>query len=711
MVTLTGTSLTLTDTLVDTAALRLNWAYHSTTAVIGGVTYVYISSLSEDAIQVATLSDDGQLTPVGVVDDTAGMALDGVWRLETFEVGGTQFLVASGQVDSGITVFALSGGAPYLTFADRAFNSDDPDFNLGGAVGLEVMSLSGGTFIYVGGSTGLSVFSVGPTGGLTNVQNIDDDATLELNSPQGMDAFELSGTQYLVTTGRNDDGISVFAVNQSTGALTSVVNVDGNATSILDSPRNVEVTVIDGIAYMYVTEADDDAVTVMAFDGSNQPTVVQRLVSPGLLNFAIAMELIELGDRLVLAVTAMSGDQVHFFEIDADPLGGNVGTLTRLQTLTDNAGEGLLDAAVSAEQVTIGDTTFLVITTQDDDSVNVYEIGGGDDAVEGTNSADDLSGGSGDDTLTGLGGNDTLDGGAGSDTLEGGSGNDTLMGGGDDDDLSGGSGNDTAQGGDGDDNLMGGSGDDSLEGGDGSDGILAGSGNDFVRGEDDSDWVRGGTGNDTLTGNNGEDTLRGEDGNDRMFGGNDNDTLAGNAGDDYLRGGNGDDMFYGGTGADDMDGEAGNDTLDGGLGDDLVRGGGDDDELNGNRGADTLVGNSGDDMIFGGADDDRIIGGTGADTMTGDGGADTFVFSNVNQSLHSGPRDVITDFTAGTDMIDLSGFAGTLTFVTSYTGAGNEVRYNDSIGRLYIDVDGDNASDFSVDLGAGAGLTVSDLIL
>ena len=69
-----------------------------------------------------------------------------------------------------------------------------------------------------------------------------------------------------------------------------------------------------------------------------------------------------------------------------------------------------------------------------------------------------------------------------------------------------------------------------------------------------------------------------------------------------------------------------------------------------------------------------------------------------------------TDFAVGVDQIDLSGF-GDLTFVDSYTGAGNEVRYNDAIGRLYVDIDGDSASDFSVDLTAGAGLTESDLIL
>jgi hypothetical protein len=33
------------------------------------------------------------------------------------------------------------------------------------------------------------------------------------------------------------------------------------------------------------------------------------------------------------------------------------------------------------------------------------------------------------------------------------------------------------------------------------------------------------------------------------------------------------------------------------------------------------------------------------------------------------------------------------------------------VGRLYVDLDGDRGSDLSVDLGAGAGLVLGDLIL
>lgn len=62
-------------------------------------------------------------------------------------------------------------------------------------------------------------------------------------------------------------------------------------------------------------------------------------------------------------------------------------------------------------------------------------------------------------------------------------------------------------------------------------------------------------------------------------------------------------------------------------------------QIGGSAGRDTLVGTPGDDVISGGA---------GADILTGGGGADTFAYANLREA-----GDTITDFTPGTDRIDL----------------------------------------------------------
>ena len=51
-----------------------------------------------------------------------------------------------------------------------------------------------------------------------------------------------------------------------------------------------------------------------------------------------------------------------------------------------------------------------------------------------------------------------------------------------------------------------------------------------------------------------------------------------------------------------------------------------------------------------------------------------------------------------------------MTLVNNYTGAGNEVRYNENLGRLYADLDGDGSSEFAVDLIPGLALTEDDFL-
>jgi VCBS repeat-containing protein len=107
-----------------------------------------------------------------------------------------------------------------------------------------------------------------------------------------------------------------------------------------------------------------------------------------------------------------------------------------------------------------------------------------------------------------------------------------------------------------------------------------------------------------------------------------------------------------------------------GVGKDIVNGTGQADVLYGGSGNDTIKGNGGDDTIYGGSGNDTIngnngndtiIGGFGADHLTGGNGSDRFVYLSVADSS-AGQFDTITDFTSGTDKIDLTAL-GALGFV------------------------------------------------
>jgi len=163
-------------------------------------------------------------------------------------------------------------------------------------------------------------------------------------------------------------------------------------------------------------------------------------------------------------------------------------------------------------------------------------------------------------------------------------------------------------------------------------------GDDLYDAAGGADIVFGDAGDDSIFGGSGADTLHGDAG---------ADSLMGDSGADFLRGGGGADTLLGGTDNDYLNGQGGGDLVDGGAGDDTVIGGG---------GRDTLLGGAGDDALYGGNGRDTLTGGAGDDTLTGGANPDTFLFTDGTGA------DVITDFTLGEDMLDLS----TLT-VTSLT--------------------------------------------
>lgn len=195
--------------------------------------------------------------------------------------------------------------------------------------------------------------------------------------------------------------------------------------------------------------------------------------------------------------------------------------------------------------------------------------------------------------------------------------------------LAGSSALETLTGSSGDDSLLGAI-SDTFIGGAGQDSLHALSGANLFFGNAGNDTLNGSTGSDTLFGGRDNDILYGYSGADSISGDLGDDIAAGNLGDDTVLGLDGADTVYGGQGNDQVFGNAGEDTVLGDLGDDTVRGGKDNDSVNG------------------GAGDDKVYGDLGVDTLTGGAGNDTFVIVTETD------EDIVTDFTQGEDIIDLS---------------------------------------------------------
>ena len=98
-----------------------------------------------------------------------------------------------------------------------------------------------------------------------------------------------------------------------------------------------------------------------------------------------------------------------------------------------------------------------------------------------------------------------------------------------------------------------------------------------------------------------------------------------------------------------------NNTMEGHNGNDVLIGGNGGDKLYGYYGNDLIYSGEGNNTLNGGPGDDTLVSASGSNNLTGGGGNDVFIFSEA-KAINA--HDVITDFTVGSNKLDISALLG-----------------------------------------------------
>ncbi|MFN6384482.1 MAG: peroxidase family protein [Pseudanabaena sp.] len=626
------------------------------------------------SLLVAGSSAGFAVSQTGVVTATANMVgnqiytlnirstntTTGAFRIETFEIrtggngGGADALTVNPATNFDNIMYGnagndtLNGGTRNDTLfgqdGNDTLNGGDGNDTLNGGAGVDNLNGGAGNDILVGGA-GNDIVN-GGAGNDTIRYTVDADRTDTIDGGADNDTLVLTGragtlNENLAVT---FDGTALNAVEG--GSVSNVESVtvdlgDGIDTltyvTISGVPVGVTVDLANGTASGFTSVANIENVTgnggadnitgdannnVLSGGGNND--IISGGAGNDTINGGIGTDtVVESGDfNFVLTNNQLTGNGTDtLISIEQAILTGGSGNNTFNVsgfggTVTINGGDGT-DTLIDSGNVNfvLSDTTLTGNGTDTLTSIELATLTGG-----GGNNTINASGFSGAVTLNGAGGNDTLTGGNGADTLIGGTGNDSVIGG---------TGNDTIR------------------------YTVDADGTDTVNGDADSDTL-------VLTSNGGNQNLT------VTFNGTSITNFEGGTVTNVefitadLGAGAGDTLTYNAPGGVTVNLSTGtasgfissasglpaianieNVTSNGGI-----------DSLFGDLNANVLNSGGADDTIDGAGGNDTINGGLGADRLTGGLGVDTFVFQFGQSQVNLG-FDRITDFTFGTDRIDL----------------------------------------------------------
>ena len=252
--------LTSVTNVSDDANLELDGATSLTTDLIGSTTYLFVTGNIDDGVSVFSVADNGMLTSVTNVSDDANLELDGATSLTTDLIGSTTYLFVAGILDNGVSVFSVADNGMLTSITNV---SDDANLELNGARSVTTVTVGSTTYLFVAGAAdgGVSVFSVGNDGMLTSITNVSDDANLKLNGAASVTTATVGSTTYLFVAGQSDDGVNVFSVGND-GMLTSVDNVSDDANLEIDGAFSVTTATVGSTTYLFVAGVRDDGVSV-----------------------------------------------------------------------------------------------------------------------------------------------------------------------------------------------------------------------------------------------------------------------------------------------------------------------------------------------------------------------------------------------------------------------------------------------------------------
>ncbi len=270
-------SLTFVDSIVDDGNTILTGARDLAITEINGTTFVYVSAKMENGVAVFSVADNGALTYIQGIADTAETALVGAWGIDIVRMGNNSYLYVSGADDNGVNAFRI-GNDGRLTFISSLFDNDSRILQQ--PRGINIAQVGNNTYLFVAAhlDDGVSVFNIANNGDLTYVSDFTSTTAPNppISRPSGVSVLKIDGDFYIFVSGIN--ATTVFRVNEN-GTLTYRDDHIDDATTVLRGADNVDSLAVEGISLFLTAGFTDNGVTMFSYNDLRPAADRLRLIT------------------------------------------------------------------------------------------------------------------------------------------------------------------------------------------------------------------------------------------------------------------------------------------------------------------------------------------------------------------------------------------------------------------------------------------------
>ena len=402
---------------------ELDGATGITTVKIGSSTYALVSSIIDDGIQIIDITNPATPTAVSSITD-GGVdvnnntfdELDRATGITTVQIGSSTYALVAARTDDGVQIIDITNPATptvVSSITDGGVDVNNNTFDkLDGIFAITTVQIGQSTYALTASTRddGVQIINITNPATPTVASSVSDGSTFdELNGARGITTVQIGQSTYALVAAFEDDGVQIINItNPATPTAVSSITDGGNdgAGGIfeLDGARDITTATIGSSTYALVASYYDDGVQIIDITNPATPTAVSSITDGGNddaggifgeLDGAYSITTVQIGSSTYALVTAIEDAGVQIIRISesqlepatpepepatpepepATPEPATFENPIAVSSVTDGVGGfDELDGSNGITTVQIGSSTYALVASDIDDSVQIIDI-------------------------------------------------------------------------------------------------------------------------------------------------------------------------------------------------------------------------------------------------------------------------------------------------------------------------------------------------